>query len=375
MRIAYLGSRHILSGYSGIERMLMSMLPYLAGRGHEISVFSGPHPDQQRPTEELWSNIRLVPVPALAGKHTETLSRTVLSLVRVMREQFDVVHFTHEGPGVFSMITRAASMPSVVTVCGLDWQRSKWNRAARILIRRAEWVSTKAADRIVVLSPAIQRYFLTTYGLETDYIPNGTIERPPASWSGRLDRFDLNPNKYVLFAARLVPEKGCHDLVAAWSRFSSDMTLVIAGTARSGDAYAESLRKQAEGLRVVFTGHLQGADLDELFGHAYLFVLPSYVEGQSLALLEAIGHGRATLVSDIAENLVVTDGLGFSFRCGDVMDLRAKLSMLMQTPDIVHAAEEQAKSMVHKLPSWEDVALLHEDVYATVGRQRRGRLR
>ena len=45
MRIAIVGSRHLLGGYSGVERGLQQFLPFLVQRGHSVTVFGGAMPD------------------------------------------------------------------------------------------------------------------------------------------------------------------------------------------------------------------------------------------------------------------------------------------------------------------------------------------
>ena len=71
---------------------------------------------------------------------------------------------------------------------------------------------------------------------------------------------------------------------------------------------------------------------------ATFLVLPSYVEGQSLALLEAIGYGRAS-VSDIPENTEVVRENGFVFPVGNVAALRDTLQKLVDRPSFVQAAQ------------------------------------
>ena len=85
----------------------------------------------------------------------------------------------------------------------------------------------------------------------------------------------------------------------------------------------------ADPRKVIFTGHRVGDELAELFSNAYLFVLPSYIEGMSNALLEALAYRRPVLVSDIEENAEVVEQDGFYFKTGDVPDLQNKLARLL----------------------------------------------
>lgn len=53
--------------------------------------------------------------------------------------------------------------------------------------------------------------------------------------------------------------------------------------------------------RIIFTGFVQGKMLDELYSNAYIYTLPSDLEGMPLSLLEAMSYGNCCLVSDIPE--------------------------------------------------------------------------
>jgi glycosyltransferase involved in cell wall biosynthesis len=325
-----------------------------------------------------WQGVQIVAVPALRGKHWETLSRTTVALMRALSGRYDVLHFTHQGPGFFVPVARLLGIPSVVSVAGLDWQRAKWGRAARLAIRRAERIAVRDADAIVVLSKTIQEYFDETYGVKTTYIPNGLERRAVPATTGEIRHLGVEPDGYALFAGRLVPEKAVHELIAAWNGVKTNMKLVIAGAARYDAEYADSLRRMA-GANVVFTGHVEGQVLAELFGHCRIFVLPSHLEGQSIALLEALGYGRAVLVSSIPENTDVVGRNGLIFPVGDVSALRCTLQEIADNPSLVERSRAAVGDGRVNYASWEEVARRHEEVYRSVarpssgGRERPGR--
>ena len=64
----------------------------------------------------------------------------------------------------------------------------------------------------------------------------------------------------------------------------------------------DELKELAKGdERILFTGFVQGAMLEELYSNAYIYTLPSDLEGMPLSLLEAMSYGNCCLVSDIPE--------------------------------------------------------------------------
>ena len=99
-----------------------------------------------------------------------------------------------------------------------------------------------------------------------------------------------------------MPEKGIRYLVEAFKNVKTDKKLVIAGGSSDTDSFMEELKELAKGDdRILFTGFVQGAMLDELYSNAYIYTLPSDLEGMPLSLLEAMSYGNCCLVSDIPE--------------------------------------------------------------------------
>ena len=108
---------------------------------------------------------------------------------------------------------------------------------------------------------------------------------------------------------------------------------------------------------------VSGEALDELLTNAMIFVLPSDLEGLSLALLDAMGAGLCVLSSDVAENREAVEAAGFTFRRGDVADLADRLRFLMANPAVREAAGQAAKRRVREHYQWSTIAAEIERVY------------
>ena len=181
-----------------------------------------------------------------------------------------------------------------LTSGGIDWQREKWQSGlGSKFIHQGEKNAVKYADEVIVLSKGVQDYFKETYGRETHFIPNG-VNRPQIREAGLItDKFGLKKDSYILFLGRLVPEKGIRYLVEAFKNVKTDKKLVIAGGSSDTDSFMEELKDLAKGDdRILFTGFVQGAMLDELYSNTYIYTLPSDLEGMPLSLLEAMSYGN-----------------------------------------------------------------------------------
>ncbi len=351
VRVAFIGGRGVISKYSGIESFYEETGKRLVGMGHEITVYCR---NYFTPGLREYNGMRLVRLPTLRSKHFETVIHTFLSTMHALTQHYDVVHYHALGPALFSCIPRLCGTKTAVTVQGLDWQRKKWGRVASTVLRIGEEASAHLPNQTIVVSRTLQRHYREVHGIEAVYIPNGGVLREPAE-PRRILEWGLEPGRYLLFLGRFSPEKGCHLLVQAFERMESDVKLVMAGGTSYCDDYQRELLKHAND-RIRMLGWVSGEDLDELLTNAMIFVLPSDMEGLSLALLDAMGAGLCVLASDVPENREAVEGAGFTFHCGDVDDLSGRLRFLIANPSIREAAGKAARKRVEEEYQWDRIS-------------------
>ena len=358
VRVAFIGGRGVVSKYSGIESYYEQAGRELARLGHEVTVYCRTYFTPPRNRHNGMSVRRL---PTIRSKHLETLVHTLLSTAHAMFSDYDVVHYHCLGPALFSFLPRLAGKKTVVTVQGLDWQRRKWGRIAAQVLRWGEAASVAAPNATMVVSRTLQQYYHRKYNRETIHVPNGAT--PAATLAPRrLLEWDLQPNGYILFLGRLSPEKNCHLLIHAFENVRTQMKLVLAGGSSHSDAYVASLRRH-ESDRIRFLPWVSGSDLDELLSNAALFVLPSDLEGLSLALLDAMAAGVCVLTSDIPENKEVVDDAGFTFQRGDQADLEWMIDLLVRNPELRRQAGIRERERIQSQYLWPEIACSIEKAY------------
>jgi len=361
LRIAFIGRRGVISKYSGIETYYEEIGKWLAEMGHDVTVYCRTY---FSPAQPAHNGMRLVRLPTIRSKHLETLVRTFLSTVHALFGDSDIVHFHCLGPALFSFLPRWFGKKTVVTVQGLDWQRRKWGRIASAILRLGERASVKLPDLTIVVSRTLQDYYRSRYATETAYVPNGTTLRQRRA-AARLHEWGLEPGRYILFLGRFSVEKNCELLIRAYEQMDTPVKLVLAGGSSHSEAYSRRLRQhQSDKVRIL--DWVSGEALDELLTNAMLFVLPSDLEGLSLALLDAMGAGVCVLASDIPENRELVDGSGFTFRHGDRDDLERMLRLLIAEPEIRQAAANKARERVWEHYLWGRVAREIEGSYLTL---------
>lgn len=330
MKIAMIGHKRIPSREGGVEIVVEELATRMAAMGHDITVYNrGGHNVSGKENDAyfyrkkfVYKGVKVITVPTSDKKSLNAIVYAFLATLRACFSSYDVIHFHAEGPCSMIPVAKLFGKKSVATIHGLDWQRSKWGGFATKFLLFGEKMAAKHADSVIVLSKNVQKYFQETYGRVTVYIPNGIDAPGIVSPNLITKKYGLQGEDYILFLARIVPEKGLHYLIEAYKKLDTEKKLVIAGgSSHSEGYYKEMIELAKEDERIIFTGFVQGALLKELFSNCYLYVLPSDIEGMPISLLEALSYGRRCVVSDIPENLEVAGKLAKVFLHGDANDL------------------------------------------------------
>ncbi|HSS98454.1 MAG TPA: glycosyltransferase family 4 protein, partial [Terriglobales bacterium] len=350
-KVAFIGGRGVISKYSGIESYYEEVGRQLADMGHEVTIYCRSY---FTPELSEHNGMRLVRLPTIRSKHMDTVIHTLMSTVHAICGRHDVVHYHALGPALFSFLPRLFGKKTVVTVQGLDWQRKKWGRIASRVLQLGERAAVTLPDATMVVSETLQKHYQDRHGIQPFYIPNGTSLRKRRAPS-QLVRWGIESGRYALFLGRFSPEKNCHLLIEAFEQIPTDVKLVLAGGSSYSDIYANELRKH-ETDRIKLLNWVSGNDLEELLTNAMLFVLPSDLEGLSLALLDAMGAGVCVLASDVPENREVVENAGFTFKRGDASDLKRMLRLLIENPIMRQGAARSAKQRVKKKYLWKQIA-------------------
>jgi glycosyltransferase involved in cell wall biosynthesis len=360
-KIAMLGHKRIPSREGGIEIVVEEISTRMAALGHEVVCYNrkGHHvsgKEFDRKSVKIYNGVRLKSVFTVDLKGLAAMTASTAAAIKAAFGRYDIVHFHAEGPCAMLWLPRLLGKRSVATIHGLDHLRGKWGRLASAYIMLGERIAVKFADEMIVLSTETQKYFEQTYGRITRFIPNG-VNRPALKEANEIAvKYGLKKDSYILFLGRIVPEKGIGYLIEAFKKVKTDKKLVIAGGASDTTTYMQELKEAAAGdERIVFTGFVQGNLLEELYSNAYLYSLPSDLEGMPLSLLEAMSYGNCCLVSDIAECTEVVKDKAVVFRKGNVFDLTEKLKLLCEDQDLVNQYKKDAADYICTKYNWDEI--------------------
>lgn len=361
LRIAMIGHKRIPSREGGVEIVVNELATRMVQKGHRVDAYNrrGSHVSGKEFVNRIgkkYQGVRIITIPTFESSKLNAIVYSFLASVRVLFTNYDVIHYHAEGPCVMIGIPKIFGKKVVATIHGLDWQRSKWGNFASKVLKFGEKMAVLYADEIIVLSANMQEYFMKEYGRKTLFIPNG-ISKPEKKEILKIKaRWGLEKNGYILFLARIVPEKGVHYLIEAYKQMHTDIKLVIAGGSSHSAEYFDNLKRKAkDNPNIIFTDFVGGRELEELFSNAYIFVLPSDVEGMAIGLLEAMSYGNCCLVSDIPENTEVVGENAVTFIHADIQDLRNKLEMLLGDLKLTDQYKEKASEFICGKYNWDRI--------------------
>ena len=331
MKVVVTGTRGIPNVMGGVETHCEELCPRLAALGADITVVRRASYVSDGLTE--WKGVKLKDIPTPKKKAFEAIIHTFRAINFAAREHADIVHINAIGPAILAPYAKLRGLKVVFTHHGPDYDRDKWGRAAKMMLRFGERMGCRYADQVIVISDVIRNIVKDKYGRTrgVNLIYNGVPAPDFCDYPEYFAELGIEPGKYILGMCRFVPEKRLHDLVEACKGLGG-YKLVLAGDTDFEDDYSRRLKTDAKASGAVLTGFIRGRKLHSLLSHAACYVLPSSHEGLPIALLEAMSYRRKVVVSDIPANLEVGLDESNYFHCADVQDLQAKLEAMLSSP-------------------------------------------
>jgi len=386
MKIAMIGQKGYPAHYGGVERHVAEISERLVRYGHTVTVYNREWYGGKQHGNV--NGITITTVPTIRTKHLDAIVHTFLSTFHAIFKKVDIIHYHGVGPSLLSWIPRVFSPKTLIvsTFHSIDRYHEKWGWFARTMLRLGERFSHIFPHETIVIAPALESYCRKEFKAKTHYIPNGTTIHdedatvPYHTKTTILDEFNLEKNNYLLLVSRLIPAKASHILIDAFVHLKEShkendivrtLKLVIVGGSVYTNTYVASLHKQASACSdIIFTDFQSGGALEDLFRGSLGFIHPSITEGMPLAVLEAMGYGKPTLVSAIPEHIQLIQNPHMLFRENDPDALEEKilefLNLSQQEQDAIGQAN---KIYVTKNYDWkhstEMLVNLYESAYAT----------
>jgi glycosyltransferase involved in cell wall biosynthesis len=367
LRIAFLGTRGIPASYSGFETFVEQLAVRLVQRGYEAVVFNRYPFVPLR--EKFYRGVRIIRLRTLRTKSLDTLVHSFLSCLRLPFVRPDVVYFCGVGNAGFCGVAKLLGKAVIINVDGEDWAREKWSGFAVWWLKKSERWAARFADVVIADSRVIAARYQCDYKHEAVFLPYGAnVDVAPAG-TATLDGFGLEPQRYVLFVGRMVPENRADLLIRAFRAVATDdLKLAIVGDAPYAEEYKRSLREIAD-ERVVFTGYAFGETYRELSRHCLFFILPSGIDGTRPVLLDQMGFGNCVLVRDSPANREVIGDAGATFAAAaEFESLQAALRVLIGDTSRVAEYRRRSVERVRQAYDWEKITDEYERLFGRLAK-------
>ena len=366
LRVAFLGTRGVPATYGGFETAVEEIGKRLAKRGYEVTVYCR-NPGQ---TLTEYEGMRLVNLPAIRHRMTETLSHTTVSAAHaVLKDRPDVALVLNAGNAPLLRPLRAAGIPVAVHLDGLEANREKWRGAGAAYYRWAEKSAVRGANEVIADAQAISEHVAQRYGRQSRVIPYGAeVMTPPAD---RLGELDLVRRDFHLVVARMEPENHVLEAIHAYRVSDETRPLVVVGSAPYSQWYLNKVHQAAaDDSRVRLLGALYDASLlNQLYGNCRTYIHGHSVGGTNPSLLRAMGAGAPVLAFDCEFNREVTAEQAYFWRdAGQLADLFDEIA---DDEIDLETFSSAGRERVAQNYQWEAVTDAYEDLIRTLATYRR----
>lgn len=359
LRIAILGTRGIPANYGGFETFAEELSIRLVERGHFVTVYCRPNNIQYNDKE--YHGVKLVILPSISHKYFDTVFHTFLSMLHIFLLKYDLILMCNAANSPFCLLPRLFGKKVLLNVDGEEKKRKKWNVYGRMYYRLCENLAVWFPSAIISDSLTIQQYYWKKFHIQSIYIAYGSRTLNLAKQGTEiLERFGLEPGRYLLYVSRLEPENNAHEVIAAFEQVKTDMKLAIVGTAPYSDGYIDSLHRTQD-ERIVFTGGVYGDGYFQLQTYPYLYIQATEVGGTHPALLEGMGAGNCIVYKDVPEHREVVRDAGFPYM--PVEHLREQLQFLIDHADEVAKHGTKARKIVEEHYTWEKIYDQYEELF------------
>lgn len=347
MKVAWFGHKTRKRG-NGLVMYSRQLREGLQARGAQVVFFyhdSGNEEIEQDSRQiqlrsfRLWDH-DLISSPGAKGLIEATLRDEKVDIAHVSLS-FSLLDFS------LPQLCQSLGIPIVATFhVPYDRRLSLLGLGSRLLYRL--WAIALAKYDAVIIFSQEQRHILAGYGVPIErihVIPNGVdteVFRPAPSTY----KEEIGAELLIVYCGRLDPEKNIDALLQTFQSLELPPAhkAVIVG---SGIEY-DRLRNRYQSETIIFTGLVNDKDeLTRILQAGDIFVLPSSVEGLSIAMLEGMACGMATIATDVGCDAEALGGAGIvvdPHHLGSQLNL--SLRVLIENPDLRLSLAEKAHQRV-----------------------------
>lgn len=379
MRICFI-SRRFFPAISGMSVYALNLLRELIAAGHDVTMFSQYRGDEfgrrvygGGPPPPV-PGVRVIGMEQLGEQECGDFERDVAAMVAVVvaehrRQPFDVLHAQYGYPCGWMALeaSRLLGLPTVVSIQGGD---GHWVGSCCETHRLAMTRVLDHANRVLIGCDSFREEVVQRLGTDPARftIVPGAVDVSRFT-PGPAPAGDVPP--VLLYHGRVDARKGVLDLLDAARQLvdSGDrFRLLISGIGPTYDETKASIPLMGLQDCVEMTGYVDYDDVPDVYRRAEVFVSPTYAEGFSNTILEAMAS-RLAVVSCRSVGVVdcIRDGEnGLLTEPGDRAGLAGALRQVLRDAALRRRLADAALAECREVYSWKAVGRQIMDVYAEV---------
>jgi len=373
---------HITSGfagiYGGIAHALNGLSMAQARQGHEVTVIAATKAGEEGITFKP-QDVELVIIKQdIFNKVWNSHAASLRNVIRKRISEFDIIHIHgiwHHPSYVAANVARKMQKPFILSPHGslapwcLQYKRVKKKAYFELVQKR----QLQHATLVHALTEA-ERGYIKKLVPDTivKIVPNGIDIQPDLNENEIIEFRRKYPwikvGRFILFLGRIHPKKGLDVLVKAFAgakRRGIEHLLVIAGNDEIG--WRSELEKLAwkcgVGKEIYFVGQIEGSEKRCMLETCDFLILPSYSEGFSMAILEAMAHAKPVIFSsgcDMSE--LINEGIGITANPNETEMEKAILELALNK-ELSKRMGRKARELVLRKYSWDIIANNVIDMY------------
>lgn len=321
MRVGFVGSRGIPANYGGFETFVEELsLKLKENYGYEIYVVGDVEQEKTFKGMSDYKGIKLLYSSFNKGKAPNLF---YLQSMLKLRKKVDVIYACGVGGAFVSVIPILLGEKVVVNPDGVGWEREKWAKWKKIILKAMFWVTAKVSTYIVNDSFGIQEIMKDKFGRKNRQITieYGAEPNPYVDYVGNqeriqktLERYNLEHKGYHLVVARLEPENNVETILEGYLLSKKGYPLIVVGNLKE-TSYVDKLKKLADkedNIKLI-GGVYGGDDLAIIRASARSYFHGHSVGGTNPSLLEAMGSKNLCVCHDNPFNRATVGEFGRYF--------------------------------------------------------------
>lgn len=353
--VAIIGTRGYPSYYGGFETAVRKLAPYLVENQWDVTVYGRSVETSDDPGRDL--RVKVVTTPGIENKSLSTLSYGLTACLHAARTKPDVALVMNVANGFWLPLLAMRGIPTVVNVDGIEWERAKWGRIAKLIFRLGARFTAKFGTVLVADSKEIARRWQAEFDRSSLFIPYGG---DAGVQDAGTDSF--SHRNYVLAVARFVPENTIPEFLQAANALSADYEVVIVGSSGYGGPLEDEVKQLVSANpNVHWLGHVADDQrLLALWKNCGAYFHGHSVGGTNPALVQAMANGAPVVARDTVYNREVLGDQG-SFCKSDPQDIEAAIRRVMESSQEQNRLQQISLRRVQQGYTWKAVCAAYDE--------------